>query len=337
METDQDVMALQLFGGDNRSRTTTASPRQQQQLQERTIQWSLDDSWIEGPMDVLREMQEFFLDVWEFLKQPIMDPVSLRNFSVGLLLVDLFLSFLLNMTTDMLIFVTTTTMTTTGESSSSDRLQTFSTLSMEDPSRFALIQVIHTFLDGIFGISMSNDHHNSDDTQVKNDVNAMLFLHDRVTPSSSSVMLGQMIVVAMIVSCIANSCYFTTLMTPIYSRMLWTQHELRTEVLICMLLVLFCLESLIALSFFVLGCTALASSSSTTTTTTAATTTMQATSAYDDPTGNSYGSTTSIPTTSNVSHNDSLNHILILCTILWSFCITLSNVIRMTLYNVIGD
>jgi hypothetical protein len=167
------------------------------------------------------------------------------------------------------------------------------------------------------------------------------------TNTNSNTTVGRVIVVAMVVSCMANTCYFTTMLAPIYQRII-SNHAFSTEVLMCMLLLLFCLESLVVLSFFILGCNAfwmtnhhhdddmVVSSTTTTASTTISMTTTNAGTIFHSAV-DEFNANGDIDDSTDSNATVQLNFMLIICTILWVFCIMTSNIVRMALYHLLGE
>lgn len=155
----------------------------------------------------------------------------------------------------------------------------------------------------------------------------------------------------MIFACLANSCYFTTLLAPIYNTISrqrrrrynpsyyhdsYSEGSNNATMICCCLVALFVLEGLMVLAILAVGCcTAVVHPSLVSSTTTTAPPTTGA--MMTDETTSTTTTTTTGDMMSDFGLMEDRIQLLVLCTVAWVACVMTSNVLRMSLYHLLGD
>jgi hypothetical protein len=290
--------------------------------------------------------------------------MALLELSILLLLIDRFINTLSTIANNVVISSSAAASSTTTATKLSQIQQ--QQYQQRHNNNHQFLDVVVKFFSETIGIAFlhpdnnnnnnNNNINNDDDTNVYYDnkptnnpwwMTTIPNLSTTTSTTATNTTVGRVIVVAMVVSCMANTCYFTTMLAPIYQRIL-SNHAFSTEVLMCMLLLLFCLESLVVLSFFILGCNAfwmtnhhhdddiVVSSTTTATTTTISMTTTNAGTIFHSAV-DEFNTIGDIDDSTDSNATVQLNFMLIICTILWVFCIMTSNIVRMALYHLLGE
>jgi hypothetical protein len=308
--------------------------------------WWFMEQWT----SIVTEFKELCMDIVEGIQQPFLETQSLLELSITLLLIDRLISTLSTVANTVIM--------------ESQQIQQHTAMTISKVGGHnnhhskKFIDMVIRYFSRTTGLDFTNNDiytqeivMSSEDDNNNKSMNPWMTMlmklsgvpgDDSGSPSNrnSNTIVGRLIIIAMVVSCTANTCYFATIMAPLYNRIL-SRHTFSTEVLMCMLLVLFCLESLIVLSFFVLGYNALTMNTMTMVTTATRTTTTTT----NAGTLSLFQSNEQIISSSDDDDDDDgatnptvqLNFLLMVCTILWVFCIMTSNIVRMALYHIIGD
>jgi hypothetical protein len=279
-------------------------------LRTRTIQIVITESWMEGIHALWEETRDFFVDLLASVLHLIcMDPDTLLLFSTILLILDCIISFLSGVMENLLARTV-----------------------MRPERKLILVERIESLLTGaswglhIQGVGATN----GDGTGIDSYTNMSNFASwipwnlgcsDDDFGCSDVFGLSTVVMAVLVAVCI-NTSYFTTLMAPLYSRLL-DSHNLSTEVLLGLLLLLFGLETITALSFILLGYKLLST---------------HMTGSHLEENNDSI--TTGDPNVHNSSFlgmRGEANLLLVLATLLWLACVVTSKVVRMALYHSIGD
>lgn len=314
----------------------------------RTFQISVNDHWIEAFIAMVEEAHEVVLDVMDSLLHPFfMDADTLLIFSSALLVLDrvaLWLSHILDEWIARTFSATTITAT--------------SRLFLTPNWNAVKLQLFHTMesvLKGAsWGLYFDEDHlhraarQNAIRRGCENDNDSLIPFHwllpcgGQIDDNSSSfldidvdfaTLVAPAVVVAGVGAILVNTSYFSTSLAPVYSWLL-ESHSLSTEVLLTLLLILFGLETVTALSFFLIGYKLIS---------------MHVLHLEDDHHYNRVTVTSLLtPPTDHYSNSkgndtedsillDEANMMLVVSTMLWLMCVVTSKVVRMALYHSIGD
>lgn len=298
---------------DHRLMSETAEAGENAATRVRTIQIVITESWIVGIQTLWEEAKELFVDLLvSVLHLLCMKPDTLLLFSTILLILDRVVSFLSGIMENLLA------------------------RTMVGPERrLMLLENIESLLRGAsWGLHAASK--NNDNSGRIDSYNNMEYFSSwmgwKLGYSRGDDKLGNLdnsdvvsvttVVMAVSVAVFINTSYFTTLMAPLYSRLL-DSHNLSTEVLLSLLLLLFGLETITALSFILLGYKLLS--------------TQVAGTPLQDSSRSIFSSDTTVHDASSLSMREEANLLLVLATLLWLSCVVTSKVVRMALYNSIGD
>jgi hypothetical protein len=276
----------------------------------RTIQIVISESWIEGILThvLWEEARELFVDLLSSVLHLIyMDPDTLLLFSTILLTLDrIIISFV------------------------SVILENMMTRTIVQPERrVVLLEKIESLLMGAsWGLHVAgkNDDNGDSVESYNNMGNLVCWMPWKLGCSdnfdSSDVFSLTTVVMTALVAVFINTSYFTTLMAPLYSRLL-DSHNLSTEVLLGLLLLSFGLETVTALSLILLGYKLLS--------------THMAGIYLEDNNRGVVPSDTTVHEFSSLGMREEANILLVLATLLWLACVVTSKVVRMAFYHSIGD
>ncbi|KAG7360165.1 hypothetical protein IV203_035264 [Nitzschia inconspicua] len=297
-------------------------------ISNRTLQITINEQWIEGFQTIAEEFQDVIVDLVESLMHPFfMDPDTLKIFSTGLLVMDRFVSVLSN-SLDMLVARASVHGSITSVGGASQTILQ------------AIEEIVRDASWGLYFDDKSITKRHNDGAAINNchsGNNSTLnldwlfpwvgFYGDNsnmtVDQMEVSVLVTPVIVMAAVGAYFVNTSYFSTLMAPIYSRLM-DSHSLTTEVLLALLLLLFGLETVTALSFFLLGYKLLSMH-------------VLSTVGEDGIGDGVYNDSSAMNSNVSSSMFDEANIMLVLSTILWLVCVVTSKVVRMALYHSLGD
>lgn len=290
----------------------------------RTIQITVNEAWIEGLQVFLEEFQDISLDLLESLLHPFfMDAETLMIFSLALLILDRFITLL---STFLDAFVANTL--------------GYAGLSSISTSTGVVLETIEsTLIQASWGLYIVDSHpkrkHGMKDGDHQQCNRSDFWLYwvlgcscddGMVNGVDVSSLVTPAVIMAGLVAILVNTSYFSTLMAPVYSQLL-ESHHLSTEVLLGLLLLLFGLETVTALSFFLLGYKLLSVHL------------LSDANLLLEENGNpnSGYDGAAVYHTYVPAILDEANMMLVLSTILWLVCVVTSKVVRMALYHSIGD